>query len=70
MTRLTKKSRKPLAYAIAIALLGGAAVSNAQDVDLATFTNGFRIDGIDAFDESGFSVSGAGDVNGLSLIHI
>ncbi len=27
-------------------------------------TNGFRLDGIDAFDRSGFSVASAGDVNG------
>jgi hypothetical protein len=27
-------------------------------------TNGFRLDGIDANDQSGYSVSGAGDVNG------
>ena len=27
-------------------------------------TNGFRLDGIDAYDRSGFSVAGAGDVNG------
>ena len=27
-------------------------------------TNGFRLDGIDAYDYSGFSVAGAGDVNG------
>ncbi|MBC2776533.1 FG-GAP repeat protein [Parasphingopyxis marina] len=35
-------------------------------LDLATLdgTNGFRIDGIDAQDNSGFSVSSAGDVNG------
>ncbi|MEX2648893.1 MAG: hypothetical protein WD673_07760 [Alphaproteobacteria bacterium] len=35
-------------------------------LDLATLdgTNGFRLDGIDAADRSGFSVSGAGDING------
>ena len=27
-------------------------------------TNGFRLDGIDAYDDSGCSVAGAGDVNG------
>ena len=34
--------------------------------DLSTFdgTNGFRLDGIDAGDNSGYSVSSAGDVNG------
>jgi hypothetical protein len=34
--------------------------------DLATLngTNGFRLDGIDAYDVSGYSVSTAGDVNG------
>ena len=35
-------------------------------LDLATLdgSNGFRLDGIDAGDESGYSVSTAGDVNG------
>ncbi|MBD2531319.1 FG-GAP repeat protein [Nostoc flagelliforme FACHB-838] len=30
-------------------------------------TNGFAINGIDAFDDSGFSVSGAGDINGNGI---
>ena len=30
----------------------------------STASNGFRLDGIDAYDYSGFSVAGAGDVNG------
>jgi hypothetical protein len=44
----------------------------AASVDLATLdgTNGFRIDGVDSFDLSGFSVAGAGDVNGDGLADI
>ena len=38
----------------------------AASLDLSTLdgTNGFRLDGIDAGDQSGISVAGAGDVNG------
>jgi len=40
----------------------------ASAIDLSTLdgTTGFRLDGIDAFDDSGFSVSRAGDVNGAA----
>ncbi len=43
--------------------------SLAANLDLATLDgiNGFRIDGIDENDSSGWSVSGAGDVNGDGL---
>lgn len=41
-------------------------------IDLATLngTNGFRLDGIDADDQSGYSVASAGDVNGDGLADI
>lgn len=42
----------------------------AQTIDLSelgTTHPGFRIEGIDAYDRSGVSVSGAGDVNGDGL---
>jgi hypothetical protein len=39
-------------------------IGAALDLSTLNGTNGFRIDGIDAYDNSGFSVSGAGDING------
>ena len=44
----------------------GSGVAFAASLDLATLdgNNGFRLDGIDADDQSGISVSTAGDVNG------
>ncbi|MEO1999317.1 MAG: integrin alpha, partial [Planctomycetaceae bacterium] len=44
----------------------GKSSSFTATVDLSTLngTNGFRLDGIDAEDRSGYSVSSAGDVNG------
>uniref|UniRef100_UPI003570F1F3 beta strand repeat-containing protein n=1 Tax=Algimonas arctica TaxID=1479486 RepID=UPI003570F1F3 len=47
-------------------IFGGAAAVAGGALDLSTLdgTNGFRIDGIDANDFSGISVSSAGDVNG------
>ena len=44
----------------------GKASGWAAAIDLNTLdgTTGFRLDGIDAFDQSGFSVASAGDVNG------
>ena len=44
----------------------GAAGGFAPTLDLASLdgTNGFRLDGIDSVDVSGYSVSGAGDING------
>ncbi|MGF1572501.1 MAG: integrin alpha, partial [Sumerlaeia bacterium] len=45
--------------------------ANGTAVDLNNLgTGGFRIDGIDEFDRSGFSVSGAGDVNGDGLVDL
>ncbi|MEM9357080.1 MAG: Ig-like domain-containing protein, partial [Pseudomonadota bacterium] len=44
----------------------GSTAGFGAEFDLASLdgTNGFQINGIDADDESGFSVSGAGDING------
>ncbi len=47
----------------------GKASGFAASLDLSTLdgSNGFRLDGIDVFDESGSSVASAGDVNGDGL---
>src|SRR5262245_46330266 len=44
----------------------GMASGFSTSIDLATLdgSNGFRLDGIDANDRSGYSVASAGDVNG------
>jgi hypothetical protein len=66
-------TRRRLTSVIAAVLLAGPLVAvhnhaGAQDVDLGSLgARGFRIDGIDVGDASGFSVSGAGDVNGDGL---
>ena len=38
--------------------------ASALDLSSLNGSNGFRLDGIDADDQSGYSVSSAGDVNG------
>ena len=47
-------------------VFGGAYVGYSGSIDLSTLdgTNGFVINGSTAFDQTGFSVSGAGDLNG------
>jgi hypothetical protein len=62
---LTRSIRTALALS---PLLLTSQIVSAQDVDLGDLGDrGFRIDGIDTGDESGTSVSGAGDVNGDGL---
>ena len=62
--------RRTATYRAIVCALGlGAGVSQANDpIDLGALgAGGFRIDGIDFYDGSGSSVSGAGDVNGDGL---
>ena len=52
-------------------VFGGAGTGSTGALELSSLdgSDGFVINGIDGFDNSGRSVSGAGDIN-LSLIHI
>src|SRR6056297_3032642 len=62
--------RRTATYRAIVCALGlGAGVAQANDpIDLDVLgAGGFRMDGIDAGDRSGRSVSGAGDVNGDGL---
>ena len=45
-------------------VFGGQAFGASLDLSLLNGANGFRINGADPFDNSGYSVGGAGDVNG------
>ena len=45
-------------------VFGGSVFASSLDLGALDGSNGFRLGGIDAFDHLGWSVSGAGDVNG------
>lgn len=71
---LRNEKKAPARSAVLTALLGFSLISQpltAQDIDLANLGSaGFRIDGVEANDGVGRSVSGAGDVNGDGLADI
>jgi hypothetical protein len=56
-----------ISYGTSYVLFGGTTIGSGGSFDLSNLdgSNSFVIDGIDAFDNSGFSVrvSGAGDIN-------
>jgi hypothetical protein len=65
---MAKFNRNRLVQAISMAWIIASPSTHAQVIDLGNpGSNGFRIDGIDAGDHAGRSVSGAGDINGDGL---